>query len=258
MQLEELKALVKIEDVIRHDVTLKGNSYSRYLYPVSKEHRGLVVMPQIQAFKHYKVGYGGDVFAWFVNFHSQDFRQAMESVAKFANVPLDRLPKPQARPVLQLQPQAQPPAKLMPLPEIAQKMKAGELPARYTLPSGVVIEYLAGMLRLEGKVTQELEKLCLFAFKFGQYERNEAHGAVVYTEVVKPAPAIEVRLPAPIPCPRCHGQGYWKWSDDWEGEFLYCEVCKALWILIERKALPIENLAQGELMPAPMMRGYDL
>ncbi|MCL4300563.1 MAG: toprim domain-containing protein [Anaerolineae bacterium] len=79
---QELKAKVKIENIINQDFTLRDQG--RFLR--AKEHDSLIVDTRRQLYFWNSRGESGDVYTWLMARHNWDFRQAKAEVARLAGI----------------------------------------------------------------------------------------------------------------------------------------------------------------------------
>lgn len=87
--IEQIKAKLKIEELIAESLTLTGKG--RVLS--TKEHDSLKIFVDSQSWYRFSLGIGGDVFDWYQMQHGCDFRTALEELAQRTGVELQELSK---------------------------------------------------------------------------------------------------------------------------------------------------------------------
>lgn len=94
-EVEIVKKKLDIVEIINKVLPLKkrGRHYVACCPFHSEKTPSFTVSPELQIFKCFGCGKAGDVFTFYQEYHRIDFREALEELAKIANVPLTKTPK---------------------------------------------------------------------------------------------------------------------------------------------------------------------
>lgn len=97
--VEQIRQAVNIVDVIDHYVPLKrAGSHYKALSPFKKEKTpSFMVNPQLQLFKCFSSGHGGDVFKFLQLYENVDFPTAVRRIAEQAGIRVDEGATPEER-----------------------------------------------------------------------------------------------------------------------------------------------------------------
>ena len=88
--MEEIKKKLDIVEVINRMVPLKkrGRHYVACCPFHQEKTPSFIVSPELQIYKCFGCGRGGDVFSFYQEFNRVDFKDALEDLAKLAGVKL--------------------------------------------------------------------------------------------------------------------------------------------------------------------------